>query len=135
MDLLKRLIAAEQELAGAEKEKREAIYAHDLRIADAEAVLVDAQAALDAYMRENGLTRDVIEGGTVDYVIEWSKPRESIKVLDADAVPDELCSFVRKPRLKDVGEWLRAQSVQPNWAVVEKGQPRAVWKTVKKGSK
>lgn len=135
MELLKRLIAAEQMLAEIECEKRDAVFAFDARIADANAVLADAQAALDAYMRDNGLTRDKIEGGTVDYVIEWSKPRESVKVLDADAVPDELCSFVRKPRLKDVGEWLRAQTVQPNWAVIEKGQPRAVWKTVKKGSK
>jgi len=116
-----------KEAAGKEKER-----AHEVQrtLAALEVAAVDARNAVDAYMKEHGLIEDVIKSGSIDYRISYSAPRLSVKVDDA-AVPDAFCSVVRKPKLKEIGDFLKSGG-QANWARFEAGESKIQWSVVKK---
>lgn len=61
----------------------------------------------------------------------YSSPRQSVKIVDIDAMPDEFCYIVRKPKLKEIGNMLKA-GLQTNYASLEYGEKKLMWKAIKK---
>lgn len=98
----------------------------------------DAKLAAVEIEKEMSLTGEFeikIEGELTDYKIYWTTPRESVKVINSDAVPDEFCKIERKPKLKEIGDFIRQEKSPPNWAMIEKGESKLTYKLIKKGSK
>lgn len=89
-------------------------------------------------MAATGEVEMLLPGTGVDYKVGWTTPRESVKV-EPEAVPDEFCKLERKPKLREIGEWLREQRDAgvdlPNWGRFELGERRLSWKAVKKTTK
>ncbi len=100
-----------------------------------EADLDKAWVRVAEIMAETGEPEVVLPGEVTDFKIAWSKARERVKV-EPDAVPDEFCKIERKPRLKEIGEFLHHLQEQglslPNWARFEAGESKLTWKAVKK---
>ncbi len=96
----------------------------------------DADAARDAIVAEMADTGEYevnIPGEYCDYKIYYTTPRESVKVADADSVPDEFCKLVRTPKLKEIGEYIRDAETPPNWASIQLGEPKLTYKLEKRG--
>ena len=84
-------------------------------------------------MADTGEYEILVQGEYTDYKIYWGGGRESVKVENPDAVPDEFCKIERKPKLREIAEHLKTNQV--NWATMEKGSKKLNYKLVKKGSK
>lgn len=125
---------AEDALAEAKADAQRAIQ----KANQAEHALALAWDAVASLMAATGEYEAVLPGIDTDYLIAWSKPRESVKVIDPEAVPDEFCKLERKPRLKEIGDMLKECRdngiTLPNWAALEPGQPKLGWKPVKKST-
>ncbi len=104
----------------------------------AERAVEEAWCDIQTLMEESGEVEVLIPGALNDAKIAWSTPRETVKVVDPLAVPDHLCKIERKPKLKEIGDELKAlrESGQPlpNWAVFELGRPKLGWRAVKKSA-
>jgi hypothetical protein len=89
-------------------------------------------------MAETGKVEVLLPGAVTDFKIGWSTPRETVRV-EPDAVPDEFCKIERKPRLKEIGEYLKglrdAGEPFPNWGGFQTGASKPAWKAVKKSTK
>ncbi len=83
-------------------------------------------------MEANGLLEDTIEGDYCDYVIYTTTGRESVKVENPDAVPDEFCKLERKPKLTEIKKHIQ-EGNQVNWACIERGEGKLTYKIKKKG--
>lgn len=96
-----------------------------------------AQEKISAAMKETGEYELLIPCTAVDYKIAYSTLRESVKA-DAECCPDEFVKIERKPRLKEIGDYLKTLREKgerlPNWATLEKGEPKLGWSAVKKGA-
>ena len=129
------ILAAEQRITGAKGELEAITATHKQAIAQQETQIAKAWGEIEALMAESGEVEVKLPGTVTDYVIGWSKPRESIKA-DADATPDEFVKIERKPKLKEIGDHLKALRKAgkpfPNWASFEKGEKKLVWKALKK---
>lgn len=95
----------------------------------AKAAATEAMIKVRDMMNHDGLVEDTVHGALVDYKIYFTTPKESVKVLDANAVPDELCKIERKPMLREIGK-LISEGATPNWAVVEIGTPKLIYKAI-----
>lgn len=94
-----------------------------------------AKAVVEKMMAETGEYELFIpesEGSSRGYRVGWSTPRQSVKIVNADAVPDDLCKIERKPKLKEIGDLLKA-GLQTNYAALEYGEKKLQYKWVKKG--
>lgn len=103
---------------------------------DLKAAEKDADAARDAIVAEMADTGEFevnIAGEYCDYKIYYTTPRESVKVSDADAVPEEFCKLVRTLKLKEIGDYIRNQETHPNWASIQLGEPKLTYKLEKRG--
>lgn len=89
-----------------------------------------ARLAITAYMRENGLVKDIIEGEYCNYTLTFPKLRGSLK-CNPEAVPDEFCDIIRKPKLKEIREYITNNPV--NWASIEFGEEELIYSISKKG--
>jgi len=87
----------------------------------------DAQLAIANEMNESGVLEETIAGELIDYVLYFTKGRESVKVENPDAVPDEFCKIERKPKLKEIKEYI-ASGNHVNWACVETGSGKLSYK-------
>lgn len=136
-DLLKaaflRVLAAEDAISALRTELDEHTARLKVEISNQEMLLSDAWKAVAAQMAETGEYEVLVPGAVTDFRIRWSTPRESVKVVDPAAVPDALCKLERKPRLKEIGDYLRQHDGPlPNWASLETSEPKLEWKAVKK---
>jgi hypothetical protein len=117
--------------AAAEAETR---YAAELRAV--ENVLTAAWGKVEKLLVETGEVSVSLPGAVTDYEIYRTTPRESVKVLDPAAVPEAFCKVERKPKLKEIGDYIRGQQRAnlpvPNWASLERGESRLAWRAVKK---
>ena len=107
-----------------------------MKVTGAENALSQAWEAVQKLMAETGEPEVLLPGAVTDYKIAPSTPRETVKVESPDAVPDEFCKIERKPRLKEIGEFMKGLRDQnlplPNWARFEHGASKLGWKAVKK---
>ncbi len=103
-------------------------------IAEGELALQDAWKEIEQLLGETGEYEVLLPGTVTDYKIGWSRASERISA-DPDATPDEFCKIERKPKLKEIGDHLKALrdtgQALPNWASFERGEPKLGWKAVK----
>jgi Siphovirus Gp157 len=104
----------------------------DFRRGEADAMQRAALAEIDSLMKETGEYEVIIPGTDCDYKINYSTPRESLKIADDAAVPDEFCKIERVPKKREITEAIKSGS-QFNWASLERGEPKIQYKTIKKG--
>lgn len=136
-DLFNAMLKAEQSLSAAETHLADVQMKAKRDVIAAENALQSAVDAITSYMRENGLVEELIRGDHLDYKLSFSKPRGSVKA-EPDAVPDEFVKIERKPKLREIGEYLNALAESgldfPNWARIEYSEPKLQWKAIKKGA-
>ena len=123
-------IEAEQARVNDSYEKRKAVEL------DARRRAIDSFAAI---MEKTGEVEVVLPGENVDYVVRWTTPRESVKIVDIRAVPDEYLNepAERTAKKKEIGLYIKEcrklNKPLPNWAVMEKGKSELTWGSRKKG--
>lgn len=131
-----RVLRAEDRIRLAKSELDDATSRLKLEINQGEHDLAVAWEGMQALMAETGEVETTLPGAANDYRIHWTSPRESVKVEDADAVPDEWCKIERKPKLAEIGKMLKGLAATggqfPNWATLERGEAKLAWKAVKK---
>jgi hypothetical protein len=100
----------------------------------AEHSLGKAWQEVERLMAETGEYEVLLPGTVTDYKIGWSNPPERVKA-DADAVPDEFCKIERKPKLREIMDYLKTLGAEgkplPNWVSFERGERKLCWKAVK----
>ncbi len=128
--LFGRLVKASNALSEAEVAEKERVLQAKEAISKLKVAAESARVELESFMRENGLLEAVVESGCIDYKLSIANPRASVKV-DEDAVPDEWCKIERKPKLKEIGDYLKLGG-QVNWARFEVGAASLQWRPVKK---
>ena len=111
------------------KEQIKAIE-QDILLAQQEAN--EARLKVEDIMAADGVREDITKGEFIDYVINYTTPRISVKVENPDAVPDKFVKIERKPKLKEIGDELKrlqeAGEDLPNWAIMELGQSKLTYK-------
>jgi hypothetical protein len=104
----------------------------------AETALDLAWVEVEKLMAETGEVEVILPGEVTDFKISWSTARETVKV-EAEAVPDEFCKTERKPKLKEIGEYLKGlrdgNIAFPNWASFQTGSAKLGWKAIKRNNK
>lgn len=128
------VLAAENELAEIKTKLDEVSTLLGNAKNGAEKRLADAWLEVEKMMAENGEYESIIVGQEIDYKICYTTPRQSVKIVNAEAVPDEYCKIERKPKLKEIGDLLKA-GLQTNYATLEYGDKKLQWKAIKKGQK
>lgn len=130
------VVRTENEIAEAKSAFEQVQAEHATKLRSVEAALGAAWAKVDGLLLESGEVSVVLPGTVTDYEIYRTTPRESVKLIDPAAVPDTFCKVERKPKLKEIADYLRAQGraslTLPNWAALELGESRWAWKAVKK---
>lgn len=101
----------------------------DKRIREAEKELEAAEAALKLAMGNEESV--IVKGGYQNWKISYTKPRGKVKVTNIDAVPDEFVKIEKKPKLKEIGEYLDEHGLS-NWAEIETSEPKIQIKGIKK---
>lgn len=122
----------------------------DKKVSEVKKMMSELQSDLDAALKESeqagfafkeemistGEYEVTIPGEFIDYVVYFTTPRESVKVENPDAVPDQFVKIVRTPKLKEIKEELdrikNDGEPLPNWAVVQLGEKKLTYKAVKK---
>ena len=127
-----KVLKADAAIAEAKTKKQEAEAKAKLAINAAEKQARDAWDAIEALMKETGEYEVLLPDNHIDYKICYTTPRQSVKV-DESAVPDEFVRIERKPKLKEIGDYLKTLDTPPNWASFERGEPKLTYKAVKKG--
>jgi hypothetical protein len=117
----KKIFKAKQDIAGLEAV-----------IKDAELEANDARLSIQQEMAETGEFEINIGGEYFNYRIYFPTARESVKVENSNAVPDEFCKIERKPKLKEIKEHIDLGN-HVNWACIEQGTPKLTYKLTKKG--
>jgi hypothetical protein len=84
-----------------------------------------ARKEVERMMAETG-EYEITEG---NIKVAWSTPRMSVRVIDPDAVPEEFCKIERKPKLKEIKEYL--ETTECNWAKLEPGEIKLNWRYIK----
>lgn len=101
----------------------------------AEKRLADAWLQVEKMMAENGEFECIIPlDETNGYRIGWSTARQSVKVVDVEALPDDLCKIERKPKLREIGDKLK-EGWQTNAAALEYGEKHLQYRVVKNANK
>lgn len=135
MQAFAEVLKAEDALAEAGKQLAEATTLLGQKKSQAEHALGLAWDEVRKLLAETGEFEVLLTGLVTDYKVGFSYPPERVKA-DADAVPDEFCKVERKPKLKEIGDHLKqlrdAGEPLPNWASLERGEPKLTWKAVKK---
>jgi hypothetical protein len=129
--LFDKVLQCESILSAAKTELQKATTLFGQAVNGAQKKLDDAWKEVEAYMSstsEYELEFPAPEG--LKYVVGWSTPRQSVKVTDVDALPDDLVKIEKKPKLREIGERLK-QGWQTNAAKFELGEKHLQWRTVK----
>jgi hypothetical protein len=133
-----KVLAAEDRVAEAKSKLDEAVAMLGLERSTAETALTAAWGEVALLLNETGEVEVLLPGSVTDFRVGWTRPRESVRA-DPEATPDEYCRVERKPKLKEIGEYLKGLRdgglALPNWASFQPGEPKLAWKAVKKSTK
>ena len=110
-------IARDEEMLAGIQERAAALQERKRRIADRKD---GAKALIGRVMRAGHLTK--LELPEVTYSIREGKP--ALKVVDPEAVPEELCRVKREPDKPKINEAFASADSLPDWLVRE--EPRDV---------
>lgn len=125
------LLSAEMESSRIDGEMTKATALLKIQKAEADTAVVNAWQAIKSLMDETGEAEVVLAAGNGTWnKIYYTTARENLKV-EADAVPDEFCKIERKPKLREIGEYLKTTDNLPNWCRYEKGESKLAWRNVK----
>ena len=131
------VLTAEDRVSDVKQRQDEAVTLLQQERNGAEAALATAWEEVEKLLTETGEVEVVLSGEATDFKIGWSAARETVKV-EPDAVPDEFCKLERKPRLKEIGEYLKglrdADLDFPNWASFQTGARKLGWKAIKRNN-
>jgi hypothetical protein len=131
------VLASEDKLSDVKRRLHEATTLLEQERTGAETKLEQAWVEVEKLMAETGEPEVFLLGEVTDFKIGWSSPRQTVKV-EADAVPDEFCKIERKPKLKEIGDYLKRLKEEgaalPNWGRFEDGATKLTWKAVKKSA-
>jgi hypothetical protein len=131
------VLRAEDEISAAKRELDDATFGLQTAVTAAETRLVAAWDSVKALMEETGEVEVILAGEVTDFKIAYSTPRETVKV-EPEAVPEEFCKMERKPRLKEIGEYLKglrdAKLDFPNWASFQTAKAKLGWKAIKRNN-
>lgn len=129
------VLRAEEAIRVAKSDLQEvtARLSHDISLG--ELALTDAWKDVADLLAETGEFEATLPGTANDYRLYWSTPSRRVKV-EPDAVPDEFCKIERKPKLKEIGDYLKGLPAEamPNWGRFEAGESKLAWKAVKKST-
>jgi len=130
-ELFKAVLDCEAELSEAKAELQKATTLFGQRVNGCEKKLADAWKEVEDYMTSTGeyeLSFPAPAGQA--YIVNYSTPRQSVKITDDDAVPDELCRIKREPDKKKIKEELENGKAF-NWASLQYGEKHLQWRCVK----
>ena len=71
------------------------------------------------YMIENGVQKDTVDMGIVNFVLTVNEGKESVDCPDLEAVPEAFIRLIKEADKKAIGEHLKTNEV--NWASIKKG--------------
>ena len=129
------VLRAEDDIATAKRELDNATAGLQSAVTAAETKLMAAWDAVKALMEETGEVEVILRGEATDFKIAYSTPRETVKV-EPEAVPEEFCKMERRPKLKEIGEYLKglrdAGQALPNWASFQMSTAKLGWKAIKR---
>ena len=132
------VLAAEERVSDVKRRQDEAATLLQQERNGAESSLEKAWIEVQELLAETGEVEVILPGEVTDFKIAWSSPRETVKV-ETEAVPDEFCKIERKPRLKEMGEYLKGLRDGgldfPNWASFQTGATKLGWKAIKRNNK
>lgn len=132
-EAFKRILECERSLSSAKAELQKAETIFGGAVNRAEKDLKDAWEAIEGIMAQTGEYEILLPGENgMDYKIAWSTPRQSVKIVDDAAVPDEFCRVKREPDKKKIKEELES-GAKHNWAALEYGEKHLTWKAIKHG--
>lgn len=127
------VLDAENELSKAKSELDKATTLLTQAKNGAEKRLSDAWLQVEKMMAENGEYETIIPlDETNGYRIGWSTPRKSVKVVDVEALPEDLIKTEKKPKLREIGDRLK-EGWQTNAAALEYGEKHLQYRMVKNG--
>ena len=126
---LEACLEAEARLGELTEHKAVIMREWDLKIHKAENDLTDAEIALKAAMGNEESV--IVKGGYQNWKISYKKPRGKVKVTNIDAVPDEFVKIEKKPKLKEIAEYLDKVGLS-NWAEIETSEPKIQIRSIKK---
>ena len=126
------ILECESDLSAAKTELQKATTLFGQAVNGAQKRLDDAWKDMEAYMASTGEYEITLPGDGIDYKIGWSTPRQSVKIVDDAAVPDEFCRIKREPDKKKIKEELESGKAH-NWASLEYGEKHLQWRSVKNG--
>lgn len=133
------LVQAEKEAAGIKTEADEAAAKFGAALRAVETRISDAWLKIENLLAETGEVSVILPGAVADYEIYRTTPRESVKVLDVDALPEKFVRIKREPDKKAIGEELKALrdagQAMPNYATLEVGESKLAWRAKKKTTK
>lgn len=124
------VLDAERDLSAAKTELDKATTLLTQAKNGAETRLEKAWVQIELMMAENGEYEVIIPSEGHSYKIGWSTPRQSVKVVDVEALPEDLVKTEKKPKLKEIGDRLK-EGWKTNAASLEYGEKRLQWKVVK----
>lgn len=129
------ILQAEEAVSEVKARKQQAETMLSQELNGKEAALEKVLADMEALLGETGEFEVFLPGEVTDFKIGFSTPRETVKA-DPEATPDAFCKTERKPKLKEIGEHLKALREAgadlPNWATFQLGQSKLQWKAIKK---
>ncbi len=122
---IKDWVRADEALSNAEiaYKKREAQLS--LAVLEARNAADKARKTVEEMLAETGEYEVLVD----NVKVSWSTPRESVKISDPLAVPDEYCKIERKPKLTEIKKYLESNKV--NWASMESGEAKLQWRYTK----
>jgi hypothetical protein len=131
------VLSAEERVSDVKRRQDEATILLQQERNGAEAALEKAWMEIQGLLAETGEVEVILPGEVTDFKITWSSPRETVKV-EPEAVPDEFCKTERRPRLKEIGEYLKglrdAGLDLPNWGSFQTGSTKLGWKAIKRNN-
>src|SRR5690349_4119092 len=101
------VLKAEDAISAAKSALTEATTRLDREVREAEFRREQAWSVVKGLLDSTGEYEVTLPGSVTDYKISYSTPRETVKAEVPEAVPDEFCKIERKPRLKEIGEFLK----------------------------
>ena len=131
-------LAAVMKAEGEIAQIREWVDSAQSDIARHESAAGEGWGRIAALMAETGEVEVRLPSSTPghEFRVYRRPPHQSVSVTDADAVPDEFVKLERKPRLKEIGDHLKALRdagwALPNWAALKSGEAKLAYKLQKR---
>lgn len=128
-----KILQTEEALSLAKSELQKATIIFGNIVSEKQSALDAAWKEMEAHMTATGeFELEFPAPAGLKYIVNWSTPRQSVKIVDDAAVPDEFCRVKREPDKKKIKEELESGKAH-NWASLEYGEKHLQWRSIKNG--